>query len=107
MIQNNFRRLRRVATGLSVLALLAAVVISSSAGQANRTAGQQGQGGMGAQQSADKKSFFSAKLGHEVFYSVQLPPSYESSKKRYPVVIFLHGLFENESAWQRHGADAV
>ncbi len=34
--------------------------------------------------------------GVDVGYSLYLPPSYEKSKKRYPLVIFLHGAGGNE-----------
>jgi S-formylglutathione hydrolase FrmB len=32
-------------------------------------------------------------------YSIFLPPSYASSQKRYPVVYFLHGLFNDHTSW--------
>jgi len=48
-------------------------------------------------------SFTSASLGREVGYGVQLPPSYGTGQKKYPVLYALHGLFENHSFWERRG----
>ena len=48
------------------------------------------------------RTFFSASAGAEVSYLVYLPPSYGSGR-RYPVIYWLHGLFQNSEA----GADFV
>ena len=54
------------------------------------------------------KSFHSALVNRDLNYAIYLPPSYESSTKKYPVLYFLHGLNENEMRWStRGGADAV
>ena len=51
--------------------------------------------------------FHSASLGHDIPCAVSLPPSYDTeTAKRYPVVIFLHGLFNSERDWERRGAEA-
>lgn len=47
--------------------------------------------------------FHSASLNAEVSYVVDLPPSYEGSTRRYPVVYALHGLFESSAFWERRG----
>jgi len=47
--------------------------------------------------------FASAILGREVNYAIYLPPDYESSSWRYPVVYLLHGFTDNESAWIQFG----
>ncbi len=47
----------------------------------------------------------SAILGRSVDVCVALPPSYNSSSKRYPVLYFLHGLFENERSWSERGGE--
>ena len=52
-------------------------------------------------------AFHSKSLGREVACAVQLPPSYASSGKRYPVLYVLHGLFESEDFWQRRGLSAI
>jgi len=56
------------------------------------------------------ESFESASLGKSVPYSVYLPPSYETkTDARFPVVVFLHGLFEDEKRWMlpRHGLEVL
>ena len=45
----------------------------------------------------------SAILGRPVSVCVALPPGYEGSTRRYPVLYFLHGLFENEHSWIDRG----
>src|SRR5205809_5598350 len=50
------------------------------------------------------KTFESKLLGNPVRYGVYLPPSYSSSPaKKYPVLYFLHGLFEDETRWSSRG----
>src|SRR6266850_5286173 len=49
------------------------------------------------------KSFQSKVLARELRYGIYLPPSYKTSTKRYPVVYFLHGMFENEMRWSTRG----
>ncbi len=45
----------------------------------------------------------SAVLGRDVAYAVYLPPGYESSTQRFPVVYLLHGYTDNESGWIQFG----
>jgi len=52
-------------------------------------------------------SFMSKSLGRRVACSVHLPPSYATSKARYPTIYALHGLFEDQSAWQSRGLDRI
>src|SRR5437016_14640260 len=55
-------------------------------------------------QHVEYKSISSKLLGREVRYGVYLPPSYNSSPaKKYPVLYFLHGLFEDETRWSSRG----
>src|SRR5437762_9297330 len=55
-------------------------------------------------QHVEYKSFPSKLLGREVKYGVYLPPSYSSSPtKKYPILYFLHGLFEDETRWSTRG----
>ena len=50
--------------------------------------------------------FQSASLGRAVRYAVSLPPSYDvKTKQRYPLVIFLHGLFNDERDWEKEGIE--
>src|SRR5712691_2977748 len=54
-------------------------------------------------QHVEYKAFPSKLLGHEVRYGVYLPPSYNASAKKYPVLYFFHGLFEDETRWSSRG----
>jgi len=52
-------------------------------------------------------SLQSAALGAELKYAVMLPPSYKTdTKRRYPVLYFLHGMFGNEREFERRGVAA-
>jgi S-formylglutathione hydrolase FrmB len=76
-------RLRAVALGAALLAVLAA-----------RPAAADVRPG----------TFRSEALGREVSYVVDLPPSYGGSgDRKYPVVYALHGLFEGSGFWERRG----
>jgi S-formylglutathione hydrolase FrmB len=51
--------------------------------------------------------FRSASLGRNVRYAVSLPPSYDKrSSGRYPLVIFLHGLNNDERDWESRCIEA-
>jgi S-formylglutathione hydrolase FrmB len=52
-------------------------------------------------------SFASASLGTRVAYAVDLPRSYATDKKTYPVVYVLHGLFEGPAFWERRGLSEI
>jgi S-formylglutathione hydrolase FrmB len=55
-------------------------------------------------QHVEYKTFQSKLLGRELRYGVYLPPSYNASPaKKYPVLYFLHGLFEDETRWSSRG----
>jgi S-formylglutathione hydrolase FrmB len=41
--------------------------------------------------------------GRAVNYSIYLPPGYDVSSRRYPVVYLLHGYSDNETAWVQFG----
>jgi S-formylglutathione hydrolase FrmB len=50
----------------------------------------------------------SAILGHSVNTCVALPADYASAPNtRYPVLYFLHGLFENETSWSERGGKQI
>ncbi len=50
----------------------------------------------------------SAILGRPVNYCVDLPANYAAAApERYPVLYFLHGLFEHDTAWIDHGGKDV
>jgi len=56
-------------------------------------------------QHVEYKSFPSKLLGKDLRYGVYLPASYNNSTppKKYPVLYFLHGLFEDETRWSTRG----
>ncbi|HEY2384439.1 MAG TPA: alpha/beta hydrolase family protein [Terriglobia bacterium] len=64
--------------------------------------------GLFAQQ-VEYKSYTSKVLSRDLKYGVYLPPSYATSPgKKYPVLYFLHGLFEDETRWStRGGTDQI
>ncbi|MBL8151576.1 MAG: hypothetical protein JNN15_16745 [Blastocatellia bacterium] len=48
--------------------------------------------------------FFSQSLKQDVDFAISLPASYSSEKdRRYPLIIFLHGLFNSERDWEERG----
>jgi enterochelin esterase-like enzyme len=51
-------------------------------------------------------SFHSAGLNGTIHYAIALPPGYDSSGKRYPVVYFLHGLQSSLDAYKGIGGYA-
>jgi S-formylglutathione hydrolase FrmB len=52
-------------------------------------------------------SFDSKSLGRKLTCHVQLPPSYAKSQGHYPLVVALHGLFEDSDFWQSRGLDRI
>src|SRR5215475_13767158 len=60
-------------------------------------------------QRVEYKTFTSKVLGRELRYGIYLPASYNSTPaKKYPVLYFLHGLFEDEMRWStRGGTDQI
>jgi S-formylglutathione hydrolase FrmB len=49
------------------------------------------------------KTYPSALMKTDLRYGIYLPPSYENSTKKYPVLYFLHGLNETEMRWSTRG----
>src|SRR6185436_2611345 len=50
----------------------------------------------------------SASLGKELKFAILLPPSYQTdTKRRYPVLYFLHGMNGNEHEFERRGVAAA
>ena len=52
-------------------------------------------------------TFRSASLERDVRFVVDLPASYATGDRRYPVVYALHGLFEDSSFWESRGLAAL
>jgi S-formylglutathione hydrolase FrmB len=101
-------RLRSLTAGL----LAATALLVLSAGAYHSCAGKSWNDGLGrlfqgsGRGRLEYKTFHSAALGSDINYAVSLPPSYDQQpSRRYPVVIFLHGLFNNERDWERRGAE--
>lgn len=42
-------------------------------------------------------------LGKEVSYSMYLPPDYQATNRRYPVLYLLHGFTDDETGWTQFG----
>ena len=55
----------------------------------------------------DCESLPSAVLGRAVDYCVALPPGYDAGAGRYPVLYYLHGLFENEKSWSERSGQSI
>jgi len=53
----------------------------------------------------DCDSFSSAILGRAVEYCFALPPGYDAGSEKYPVLYYLHGLFEHAQSWRDHSAE--
>jgi len=51
-------------------------------------------------------SFHSVAVNGTLHYAIALPPGYDSSGKRYPVIYFLHGLPANENSYKGIGGYA-
>jgi S-formylglutathione hydrolase FrmB len=50
----------------------------------------------------DCDSISSPVLNRTVDYCVALPPGYDAGGQRYPVLYYLHGLFEHDRSWSEH-----
>jgi len=53
----------------------------------------------------EQHTYFSQTTGDEQSYRIYLPPSYDESDKRYPVLYLLHGWPYDETHWDNLGAD--
>jgi S-formylglutathione hydrolase FrmB len=52
-------------------------------------------------------TFSSPSLGKDVAYVIDLPASYATGDKKYPVIYALHGLFESSAFYERRGLAAA
>src|ERR1035441_3807342 len=55
-----------------------------------------------AETRVDCESISSPILGRSVDYCIALPPGYDAGADRYPVLYYLHGLFEHARSWSEH-----
>lgn len=86
---------------VALIALLTSVLLAPAA---------QAQAGASAPAGAttlDCSQLQSTILGRSVNYCVALPADYASSGKRYPVLYFLHGMFEDERSWAERGGKEI
>jgi S-formylglutathione hydrolase FrmB len=100
---------RRAASRAAFVVLLVACLTSSCAAR-----GQQAQAPQQATPAAaatkgrvEYAEFESASLGQKVRCAISLPASYDLKRQqRYPVVVFLHGLNNDERSWESEGMQA-
>jgi enterochelin esterase-like enzyme len=83
---------------ISSVVLISGLLVVSSFAQENtaETALRQGQ-------VLEGLLFLSDIIGGEVRYTIYLPPDYQLSTRRYPVVYLLHGFTDDDSAWVQFG----
>jgi S-formylglutathione hydrolase len=103
---------------LAPLSLAALFALAACASRAQVTSSSQSQPATPTSQSAATQTatakgrveyaeFDSASLGQKVRYAVSLPASYDAKRQqRYPLVIFLHGLNNDERSWETEGMQA-
>ena len=51
----------------------------------------------------DNLTLTSKILGGERKYAIYLPPDYETSKRKYPVLYLLHGSGDDQAGWVQFG----
>jgi S-formylglutathione hydrolase len=100
---------RRAAARAAFVVLLVACLTWSCAASVRRA--QQTQTTPAAASSSKGRveytEFESASLGQKVRCAISLPASYDAKKQqRYPVVVFLHGLNNDERSWESEGMQA-
>jgi S-formylglutathione hydrolase FrmB len=97
---------------IGILSIVITLVASVAANLMPRQAGAAQQTSSSTQATSENHveyaSLQSASLGKELKFAVQFPPSYErETKRRYPVLYFLHGMFGNEREFERRGVAAA
>jgi S-formylglutathione hydrolase FrmB len=98
--------------GVGILSIIITLVASFAANLMPRQGGAAQQTSSSSQPASenhvDYASLQSASLGKELRFAIQFPPSYErDTKRRYPVLYFLHGMFGNEREFERRGVAAA
>src|SRR5713226_4554344 len=99
-------------TGVGILSIVITLVASFAANLMPRQAGAAQQSSSSMQTTSENHveyaSVQSDSLGKELKFAIQFPPSYErDTKRRYPVLYFLHGMFGNEREFERRGVAAA
>jgi len=88
--------MKRISILNALAAGLAVILLFTAAGSGAQPAPSPGQ-------VLEGLSIKSTILGRDVKYAIYLPPDYQTSGRRYPVVYLLHGFTDNESAWVQFG----
>jgi S-formylglutathione hydrolase FrmB len=102
---------RRASTRAAFAVLLVGCLTWSCAASVRQAAQQPTQATPAAAAAAKGRveytEFESASLGQKVRCAISLPASYDVKKQqRYPVVVFLHGLNNDERSWESEGMQA-
>src|SRR5215475_6590451 len=93
---------------IRLFALTLVLIAGAAALLAQRGGGPQFRDPVPSGSRVQYKTFHSELVGRDLNYALYLPPSYDSSTRKYPVLYFLHGLNENEMRWStRGGADLL
>ncbi|HET9532818.1 MAG TPA: alpha/beta hydrolase family protein [Blastocatellia bacterium] len=93
-----------LACSLALLILTAGVAVRSQSAQTTQQTVAQAN-----EPRVEYSSVNSPSIGKDLKFAIHLPPSYDTdTKRRFPVLYFLHGMNGNEGEYQRRGvADAV
>lgn len=57
--------------------------------------------------STTRETYFSSRLGQNMYYTVYTPPCYDANAAPYPVIYLMHGQFEDDRHWIRLGLPEV
>ena len=105
--RNNADRRRAASRAAFVVLLVGCLSPSCAAGARRAQAPQAAPAAAAALGRVEYTEFESAALGQKVRCAISLPASYDAKKQqRYPVVIFLHGLNNDERSWEKEGMQA-
>src|SRR5262245_50402690 len=85
------------------IVLVTALVLAGAALLIGQRGGPQFRDAVPAGSRVEYKTYPSTLMKTDLRYGIYLPPSYEKSTKKYPVLYFLHGLNENEMRWSTRG----
>src|SRR5438477_11696542 len=97
---------------IGILSVVIALVANVAAHLMPRQTGASQQASSTVQATSDNHveygSLKSAALDKELKFAIQYPPSYQTdTKRRFPVLYFLHGMFGNEREFERRGVAAA
>lgn len=96
--------LKTLLVGFAVLSGFALISVETSRAQTpSFLQKKDGPTGIPRGRVVEEQSLSSDLLGHEIPYSVYLPPGYDRSQRSYPVVYLLHGYTDDEKAWVQFG----